>query len=63
MLGEKNHNSKRVYQYNLDGTFIASFASTREAGRHLEKDGSTIRVCARGEQKKAYGFKWSYVKY
>ena len=59
-LGEKNHNSKRVYQYALDGTFINSFCSTGEAGRHLEKDGSKIRQCARGESKTAYKFKWSY---
>ena len=62
-LGEKNHSSKRVYQYDLDGTFIASFGSAGEAGRHLEKGGSHIRDCARGERKTAYMFKWSYVKY
>jgi len=61
--GEKNHNSKRVYQYTLDGTFINSFASTGEAESHLEKNGSSIRGCARGRRKTAYKFKWSYVKY
>ena len=61
--GEKHHKSKRVYQYDLDGTFIASFGSTGEAGRHLEKNGSHIRTCARGERKTACGFKWSYIKY
>jgi len=60
--GENNCSSKRVYQYDLDGTFINSFGSGGEAGRHLEKDGSFIRRCARGERKSriAYGFKWSY---
>ena len=65
-LGEKNHKSKRVYQYHLDGTFIASFGSSREAGRHLGKCGSHIRECARdktGRYKTAYGFKWSHIKY
>ena len=62
--GEKNHKSKRVYQYDLDGTFIGSFGSTREAGRYYLKDGSHIRTCARGKSrnKSAYGFKWSYVR-
>lgn len=61
-LGENNHTSKRVYQYDLDGIFIDSFGSSGEAGRHLEKDGSYIRRCARGERKSkiAYNFKWSY---
>jgi hypothetical protein len=62
-IGEKNHNSKRVYQYALDGTFINSFGSTGEAGRHLEKDGSKIRRCARGKQNTAYKFKWSYTHF
>jgi hypothetical protein len=61
-LGEKNHNSKRVYQYDLDGTFIGSFGSTKEAGRHLKKTNgsSAISECARGDRKTAYKFKWSY---
>ena len=62
-LGEKNHKSKRVYKYDLYGTFINSFGSTGEAARELKKDDSAIAKCARGERKKAYGFKWSYVQY
>ena len=61
--GNKHHNSKRVYQYNLDGTFIGSFGSTGEAERYInKKDGSGIAKCARGVKghKQAYGFKWSY---
>lgn len=59
--GEKNHKSKRIYQYDLDGTFIDSFGSTEEAGRHLKKTtGTKISACARGERKTAYKFKWSY---
>lgn len=62
-LGEKNPTSRRVYQYDIDGTFINSFGSCEEAARHLEKnDGSSICRCARGKQNTAYGFKWSYVK-
>jgi group I intron endonuclease len=59
--GENNHKSKRVYQYDLDGTFLNSFGSTEEAGQYLEKEsGSTIRKCAYGKYKTAYNFKWSY---
>ena len=59
-LGEKHPSSKRVYQYDRDGIFINSFASTGEASRYLEKKGATIRNCACGNRKTAYNFKWSY---
>jgi len=62
-IGEKNHKSKKVYQYDLVGTLIGSFGSAEEAGRHLKKEGSSIRMCARRKQKTAYGFKWSYTKF
>jgi group I intron endonuclease len=59
---EDNPWSKIVYQYDLDGIFINSFASSGEAARYLKKDSSHIRECARGNtrRKNAYGFKWSY---
>jgi hypothetical protein len=59
----KTYNSLKVYQYDLDGKLLGSFASTGEAGRHLKKkDASIISRCARGVQgyKTAFGFKWSY---
>ena len=60
--GEKNYKSKRVYQYDLNGTLINSFASCGEAARHLHKnDGSSICACARGDVKTMYKFKWSYI--
>ena len=64
-LGENNHASKRVYQYDLDGTFINSFGSSEEAARQLKGEGtygSSIRACARGRRNynTAHGFKWSY---
>ena len=61
-LGEKNCNSKKVYQYTLDGKFVHSFASGGEAARALGKSsGSSIDKCARGKLNTAYGFKWSRV--
>ena len=59
--GENHPKSKKVYQYNLDGTFVDDFDSTGEAARALgKKKGTLISKCARGERKDAYGFKWSY---
>ncbi len=58
--GDKHHNSKRVYQYDLEGNLLGSFGSGGEAARHLEKkSGGKIRECARGKLKTAYGFLWS----
>jgi group I intron endonuclease len=54
-------NSERVYQYELNGTYIQSFESYREAGRYIKDDdaGTPISRCARGRQKTSYGFVWS----
>lgn len=64
LQGEKHPNSKRVYQYDINGVFIDSFGSAEEAGRVLKKAGAHISACARGikngRHKTAYGFKWSY---
>jgi group I intron endonuclease len=61
--GEKNHKSKKVYQYKLDGTCVGEYGSSVEAAQALEKtDGTSIRACARGKLPSAYGFKWSREK-
>lgn len=61
-IGENNHNSKKVYQYDLENKYIRSFDSSGEAARYLKKNGSSIRMCAGGDRKSAHGFKWSYEK-
>ena len=60
--GEKHPGAKKVYQYNLDGTFIRSFGTILEAALQLEKNSSNICACARGKRKTAHGFKWSYTQ-
>ncbi|AGE59102.1 GIY-YIG catalytic domain-containing endonuclease [Paramecium bursaria Chlorella virus OR0704.2.2] len=61
--GEKNHASKKVYQYTIDGTYVDSYGFSEEAARALGKtDGSSISKCARGKRPSAYGFKWSQEK-
>jgi group I intron endonuclease len=60
--GDKNHGSKRVYQYDLAGKLIGSFGSCGEAARYINKDRPNISACASGERKTAYRFKWSYTK-
>lgn len=59
--GEQHYNSKKVYQYGMDGNLLGSFGSCAEAGRYLnKKSGTKISTCACGNRKTAYGFKWSY---
>ncbi|AGE49014.1 GIY-YIG catalytic domain-containing endonuclease [Acanthocystis turfacea Chlorella virus Br0604L] len=61
--GENNPQSKKVYQYELSGMLVKSFASCGEAATHLNKgDGSSIGKCANGNRKTAYGFKWSFTE-
>jgi group I intron endonuclease len=62
-IGKNNPNSKRVYQYDLEGNLLTSFESTLEASRYFKKAQSTsISRCANGVKGfgTAYGFKWSY---
>lgn len=50
-----------INQYDLQGNFIRSFPSVREAAKSLNKAGvSHISDVCKGKRKTAYGFKWSY---
>ncbi|AGE56241.1 GIY-YIG catalytic domain-containing endonuclease [Paramecium bursaria Chlorella virus NE-JV-1] len=59
--GTETHNSKKVYQYDLQGNFIQSFDSGGIAAKHLNKKNGIAKIneCALGKRKTAYGFKWS----
>lgn len=63
MQGEKNPSygkGRPVLQYSLDGVFLNSFATAREAERETKVDHSTIARCCRNKQKTAGGFCWKY---
>ena len=63
MYGKKgalNHSSKIVYQYDLNGTFIRTFMSCREAATYIGKNAANISRCALGNRSSAYNFRWSY---
>jgi hypothetical protein len=61
-LKRKIRNSLKVYQYNVDGEFIAEFRNTRVAAELF--DGHYMGICqaANGKITSAYGFQWSYEK-
>lgn len=53
---------KPVYQYDLDGNFVAEYASAKEAAEHMNCAPITIQNCALGNDRSAKGFLWRYVK-
>ena len=55
-----NKSCKRVKQYQLNGDFIAEFPSTKEAGRQLGLDASSISKVCRGIQQTCGGFTFKY---
>jgi group I intron endonuclease len=65
--GEKHPKSKKVYQYELDGTYVDWFWSSGEAARKLNesneisiiKCAASIRKCAGGKLESVQGYKWS----
>ena len=57
--------SKKVYQYTMEGEFLAEFPSVKEASRYLNVDNRGIGLCADDKYKQyksAYGYRWSYKK-
>lgn len=52
--------SKTVNQFDLDMNFIASYPSTREAGRVLGFSSSLIAGVCRGEHKQTHGYIFRY---
>lgn len=52
---------KEVEQYSLDGEYIQTFSSCREAARSINAPYHVgINSCCLGRQKTAYGYKWKY---
>lgn len=54
--------AKKVYQYDLDWNFLNSYESTGIAAKEVSGTQTTISKCCINE-KKAYGFMWSYKYY
>lgn len=67
-LSNRNNScSKRVCQYNVDGTFIKEYPSLSEASRQMNKKSvhgeQNISMCAKGVTKTAYGYIWKFSNY
>lgn len=59
---QRRGNGFVVLQYDLDGNFIRSFNSCREAGRLLKITHEYIAECCRGIRKNYNGCLWKYEK-
>jgi hypothetical protein len=58
---ELHPQSKKVFQYDLQGNFIKEFPSASEAGRQLKLSYNSIcEVCRGNRAKTCGGFIWSY---
>ena len=50
----------KVNQYDLDGSFVASYDSANQASAAAGIDHWSICACCRGEYKHAGGYQWKY---
>ena len=60
-----NTSSKKVYQYSLEGDFIAEYESASEAARRIGCNSKSISSAASEKSinsKSIFGFQWSYIK-
>lgn len=53
---------KRLYQYTLDGVFVNSYETARDAARLLGYNAGHISECCNGNRKQANGYRWSFVE-
>jgi len=63
LKGTYTRDGKQVYQYSLDKKELLNiFNSVIDAAKFLNKKDANISACARGINKTAYGYYWSYKK-
>ena len=56
----KQHHSKPVYQYTMDGNLIHKWDSCMDIHRKLGYSQGNISACARGERNSCGGYIWKY---
>lgn len=57
------YNKRKIYQFNLDGTFIKEWNSISDAEKYLGlKNSGGITMCAKGQRNSMYGYIWRYKK-
>lgn len=65
IAAKNNHtrsNSRKVYQFDLEGNFIEGFDSFKQASLSTKVHREGIRLTAEGESQQAGGFLWSFFR-
>lgn len=57
---EAHKNSKKIYQYDLNGVFVEEFESIKAASKKHKYLEDTISLVLNGKSKTAYGYIWRY---
>lgn len=57
------HETIKVYQYSLDGTFIKEWESIIQIEKELGFADTNISACCKGKQHTAYGYIWRFEKF
>ena len=60
--GNRIYNARKIYQYDLNGEFIAEWSCISDASRALYISNSNISMCAKHQRNNAGGFRWEYRK-
>lgn len=61
-MNEQHVNSKKVYQYNLNGNFVAEYPCIKRAAESVNSKSSNIGDCCKGRKGTATnkGFRWFF---
>lgn len=59
-FGRENNRSRKVEQYDLNGNFIRTWDTIKQAADKLKINTANIIACCQGKYKKSHGFIWRY---
>lgn len=59
-FGRENNRSRKVEQYDLNGNFIRTWDTIKQAADELKTNTANIIACCQGKYKKSHGFIWRY---
>lgn len=59
-FGKENNRSRKIEQYDLNGNFIRTWDTIKQAADELKTNTANIIACCQGKYKKSHGFIWRY---
>lgn len=61
--GSEHHLSRKVKQFDNQGNYIKTWNCIKDIEKELGFKTTNISACCMSKTKRAYGYKWEYVKY